>query len=328
MTINKISFNGLHAYELTCSPFQAVILPECGGNLIAFRDVEKNYHFLREPSPEDMNEFNEHPVLFGIPVLFPPNRFEDGTFTFFNRKYQFPINEPSRNNHLHGFFKTHPWEVTDLKSSDAESSIELSLAIDEQSEIYPYFPHHFKVNLRYTLSAKGLEQYIGFQNTGTDSMPLMLGFHTTFNAPFSKTSGKDDVTLQLSISERIELNERSLPSGKRLSLNPNEQKIAGDGISPYFAPLDNHYMAKKEGQNRMVLTDRHEKVKLVYETGSKFPFWMLYNKDADSGFFCPEPQTNMVNAPNAPFPAGETGLIELKAGETWSAQSRIFTESF
>jgi galactose mutarotase-like enzyme len=35
-----------------------------------------------------------------------------------------------------------------------------------------------------------------------------------------------------------------------------------------------------------------------------------------------------VNAPNAPFPSEQTGIIELKAGEAWSAHTRIYTESY
>lgn len=326
MSFNKTSFNGLNAYELNCNPFQAIILPEFGGNLIVFRNVEKGYSFLREPSIKDMGDFKKNPFLYGIPVLFPPNRFEDGTFTFLNHVYQFPLNEPATHNHLHGFFYNRAWEVSDLWTTDTESTVELIKTINEQTDIYTYFPHHFRVYLRYTLSAEGLEQSVRIVNDGEEPMPVMLGFHTTFNAPFTKNSRTEDYTLQLSITNRVELNERSLPTGNVLPLDQNEQLLATEGNSPYFQPLDNHYTAKKDGTNRMVLTDNHEQIKLIYETGSKFPFWMLFNKDAKSGFFCPEPQTIMVNAPNVKLPAEQTGLVELKKGEVWSAHSRFYTE--
>jgi len=243
-----------------------------------------------------------------------------------NRIYQFPINEPETHNHLHGFFYDRKWEVSDLQADESQSSIELVMTVNEQADIYHYFPHVFKVYLRYTLSSAGLRQSVKVVNEGETVMPVMLGFHTTFKAPFAKNSHETDVMLQLSITGRVQLNDRSLPTGKVLPLDQNEQQLAGEGNSPYFQPLGHHYLADKGGTNRMVLTDKREKVSLIYETGSKFPFWMLYNKDANSGFFCPEPQTIMVNAPNVKLPAEQTVIIGLKKGEIWSAESRLYTE--
>ncbi|WP_053363082.1 aldose 1-epimerase [Bacillus sp. FJAT-27251] len=323
--ITKTIFNGINAYELNVYPYQAIILPECGGNLIAFRDVENNYSFLREPADNQMDDFKENPFLYGIPVLFPPNRIENGRFSFLNHTYKFPINEPVNKNHLHGFFYNHCWEVSETTSSEMESTIELSLKIDKQSDIYRYFPHSFRMSLRYTLSENELVQNVTILNEGKESMPLMLGFHTSINAPFSKNSTMEDYNLQLSIKEKIELNERSLPTGKRLDLKSTEKKLSTEGNSPFFQQLDHHYAAQKDQPNRMVLTDKREKISLIYETGSKYPFWMLYNRDAKSGFFCPEPQTNMVNGPNVPIPLEQTGIIELKSGEFWSAHSRFYT---
>jgi aldose 1-epimerase len=328
--VKQTSFNGMYAYELNCYPYQAVILPKFGANLIAFRNVEKDYDFIREPSIHEMEDFQQKPFLYGIPVLFPPNRLEDGTFTFSGKVYHFPINEKSKNNHLHGFFHSAVWEVFKHGSTDRECFIELVQSIDEQSEVFRYFPHRFKVHLRYTLSKEGLNQQVKIINKGSESMPLMIGFHTSIKAPFSKNSTAEDYTLQLTIQDRVELNERSLPTGNLLPLNKEEKKIATEGFSPYYQPLDHHYVAQaqKDGKNRMVLTDQREKISLIYETSSEFRFWMLFNQDAKSGFFCPEPQTNMVNAPNIPLPFEQTGMIELSGGSEWSAQSRLYTEPF
>ncbi|MFC7395535.1 aldose 1-epimerase [Scopulibacillus cellulosilyticus] len=320
--INPITFNGRRAYELNFSPYQAVVIPEFGGNLVAFRHVEKGYRFIREP--EDMEDFKQNPCLYGIPVLFPPNRYEDGTFKFQGHVYKFPINEKSKNNHLHGFFYDRPWDVSGQGQTENGCYLELTQKIDEQTEVYRYFPHQFRFILRYTLSSQGLSQNVTINNEGPNAMPLMLGFHTSINAPFARTSKPEDYTLHLSIQDRIELNDRSLPTGQKLPLDEYEKKLANEGASPYFKPLDHHYAAAGNEENRMILTDNNEKVSLVYHTGEQYHFWMLYNKDAKSGFFCPEPQTSMVNSPNIPWPTDETGLIELKAGETWSAESRLY----
>ncbi|MEL6811880.1 MAG: hypothetical protein AAFP76_11135, partial [Bacteroidota bacterium] len=77
--------------------------------------------------------YNEHPILvpFGHSerslqfyrefcvngVLFPfPNRLEHGLFSHEGEKYQLPINEPERNNAIHGFLNTRKFEVVQVKN--------------------------------------------------------------------------------------------------------------------------------------------------------------------------------------------------------------------
>ena len=40
--------------------------------------------------------------------------------------------------------------------------------------------------------------------------------------------------------------------------------------------------------------------------------------------FCPEPQINLVNAPNVDLPADDIGLFGLAPGEIWEATSRLY----
>ncbi len=113
--------------------------------------------------------------------------------------------------------------------------------------------------------------------------------------------------MKLGVLKRVELNERSLPTGHFIELDKDERQLADIGNSPYFKPLDHHYIAREAEENQMVLTDSKEKVSFVLLRDPSFRFWMLYNDDAKSGFFCPEPQTNMVNAPNVPLSYKKTG---------------------
>jgi aldose 1-epimerase len=75
----------------------------------------------------------------------------------------------------------------------------------------------------------------------------------------------------------------------------------------------------------MTLYDKREKVTFVYDAGEAYKHWMVYNASANGKFFCPEPQTGMVNAPNVKLPAERTGLIRLEPGQKWSAVSRMYT---
>ena len=51
---------------------------------------------------------------FKSSILFPfPNRLENGCYQFEGTAYQFPINEPTTNNNLHGFAKNQEFKVSD-----------------------------------------------------------------------------------------------------------------------------------------------------------------------------------------------------------------------
>ena len=44
-----------------------------------------------------------------------------------------------------------------------------------------------------------------------------------------------------------------------------------------------------------------------------------------NGYFCPEPMTAMIDAPNLSMPAEMTGYREIKPQEAFEANQRFFT---
>lgn len=321
-------FHGEKSFWLETSRYQAAVLPEIGGNLIAFRDRRKDYRFLREPKLEEMDGFRLKPRNHGIPVLFPPNRYQDGKFSFNGKTYSFPINEEKTGNHIHGFFYNRPWEVLEYGCNEHESSIVLGQRVDEAHEVYAYFPHLFDFRITYVLSDRGLSQTVLITNCGDSPMPCMLAFHTTVNAPFSPNSTSDDCLCRITIGERWELDARMLPTGRKLSLSGGELLMKDESASPFFEVMDNHYTAEpRNGKNCMELIDTREKVRLVYDVGVQYKQWMVWNNKASGGFFCPEPQINLINAPNVTsLPDDSKGFIILQAGETWTETSRLYVE--
>ncbi len=319
------SYQGESAVWLQAGPYEAAVLPDTGANLIAFRDIEKQYTFLKEPLADEMEAFKNNPIINGIPVLFPPNRYEDGKFPWNGKTYEFPVNEKSTGNHLHGFLHNIPWEVESFGADETESRVTLVLHIREGHPVYSYFPHTFTVRLRYTLSGQGLFQHVTVRNKGKDRMPCLLAFHTSINAPFVSGGSASDYRFRMTIGERWELDERMLPTGKYQPLKQEEELMRGQGVSPFFEPMDNHYTSRpQDGRNRMELTDSRNGVTLVYDVGTAYKQWMIWNNNATEGFFCPEPQVNLVNAPNMDLPAEQIGLIGLEPGEIWEETSRLY----
>lgn len=318
-------YHGERAIWLRAGGYEAVVLPEVGGNLIAFRDTNNGYQFLHEPRPDEMPEFKKNPIIYGIPVLFPPNRYEDGKFSWHDKTYEFPVNEPRTGNHLHGFLYDIPWQVIRHHSEASRSSVTLMQKVREDHPMYPFFPHCFTMYLEYTLDEMGLFQHVTIHNDGTNSMPCLLAFHTSINAPFANNSAAADYQFKMTIGQRWELTERMLPTGKFQALTAEEKRMQGSGISPFFEPMDNHYTAEPQnGRNRMELTDTRNQVTLVYDVGTSYKQWMIWNNNASEGFFCPEPQVNLVNAPNVSLPAEQIGLFSLAPGDIWEETSRLY----
>ena len=73
-----------------------------------------------------------------------------------------------------------------------------------------------------------------------------------------------------------------------------------------------------------VITDLKTKAEIVYEISDDFLFWVVWNEGGDHGYFCPEPMTWMINAPNLPLPGDESGYRELAPGESKSVTERIY----
>jgi len=318
-------FHNDPAIWLKWGSYEAAVLPGVGANLITFRDTDKGYSFLREPSAEEMDAFKANPGIHGIPVLFPPNRYEDGTFTWNGRTYTFPVNEASTGNHLHGFFHTAEWTVEDFGANKTESYAAFQIVIDEQHPIYTFLPHRFTIKLRYALNADGLLQHVSVHNQGSEAMPCMVAFHTAINAPFAPNSSADDYRFTATIGKRWALNGRMLPTGQYQPLLPEEEAMKSTGVSPFWASMDNHYTAEpRNGRNVMELTDAKEGVTLVYDVGTGFKQWMIWNNGATPGFFCPEPQLNLVNAPNVDLPDEVKGFVALEPGGIWEQSGRLY----
>ncbi|WP_314000474.1 aldose 1-epimerase [uncultured Paenibacillus sp.] len=318
-------YQGEKAVWLKAGRFEAALLPEIGGNLIAFRDNETGSRFLHEPEPDEMEAFKANPGIYGIPVLFPPNRYEDGKFAWNGKTYQFPVNEASTGNHLHGYAHLSEWELIHFGSNERESYAEVSLKVTETHRMYEFLPFAFTIALRYGLSELGLSQQVLIRNEGSETMPCLLAFHTAVNAPFAPEGNAKDYRLKLTLGNRWELDERMLPTGQFQKLTPEEEQMRGEGVYPFFAEMDNHYTAAPQnGRNRMELTDTKLGLTLVYDVGTSYKQWMIWNNFATEGFFCPEPQINLVNAPNVALPAEEIGLFGLEPGAIWEERARLY----
>ncbi|HEY8889842.1 MAG TPA: aldose 1-epimerase [Clostridium sp.] len=321
------------AIAFSAGGYEALLIPEVGANVIMLKDNNRGLNILRTPGEEvTFEEFKERPQIYGIPILFPPNRIEDGRFKVSNKQYEFPINEPEKNNHIHGFLRNVNWDINELQIMDGNSVfVKVKFRNDEGSSFYKYFPHKFSAYLTYELSCKGLHQNLEIINEGNEDLPVGVGFHTAMNIPFHLESKSKDYFLKASIGEKWELNKRSLPTGKRIPLSKEEEKFRKGGLNPLKEEMDGHYTVESlnvEGKDfkGFIIEDRNRKTRVIYKMGEKYKHMMIWNSKGDKNFVCTEPQSWVINAPNVRLDDNITGFNLLKFGQKWSEICKIYSE--
>ncbi len=331
-SLNKISWRGLDAVEMEAGGYTALLVPSMGANLVSLTQAEKNVTILRTPVESDMETFLGRPQLYGLPLLFPPNRIEDGTYTFEGRKYQYPITIPAQNNYHHGIIKSQKFTV--CKAVVEKDAVEVEAVFYSNAvnnEIFVDFPHEFECRMSFRLSAQGLEHKVTFINQSSANMPLGVGYHTPIVVPFVNGSDKNSYKIMLSVGKRWELSERTLPTGKLLELGSDEAPLRTTGINPLGRALENAYTNEPmtvDGKpySGAVLTHEPSGTRVFYEVDKEVKDWTLWNNGGDAGYICPEPQTWAINAPNLQLPAGQTGFQALAPSATWSSVSKIYVK--
>jgi aldose 1-epimerase len=282
------TFLGEKAIYLENDHLQAVIVPEV----------------LRTPSSRQ--EYFRDPILYGNPVLFPPNRIADGHFTFNGIEYQFDINEVEINNHNHGFVHDKPWRMISQPEACAQEMVITHFDSKDYSPIYKQFPHHFIIDLAFSLQDNRLLMEARIQNLSDLEFPWGFGFHTTIPWPKARR-------LYAPIHKQWILNERNLPTSQMID--------AASEIDTLKA-LDDVFLVAKTGKNELIVTDVQPIFK--YLCDDNFTQWVFYNGGGpEAGFMSIEPYTWVTNAPNLSVTPNLSGLQTLAPMESRVLRAEI-----
>ena len=280
-----------------------------GANCISLR--KNNLKILREP---DYTVQLDNPYLYGMPILFPVNRISGGSFEFEGRKYNFDINEPETNCHLHG--KLHESEFELISKTDNEI-----VCSYRPSDNDPYLKsgNNYRVEIKYKLDAQGFYQCVTVENLSNQNMPVMIGFHTTFNTLFADGK-KDETFVYANIAEEYERNMNNyLPTGEILEFDDISNALAGGLFKPFDKPISRHYKATNRG--RMIIYDQYNNLSMVYENDEKYQFRLIFNRGE---YICLEPQNCMADSANSLFGREHTGFDYIKPNEKKSYVSKIY----
>lgn len=330
MKIEKISWHGLDAVLLDTNVYEAILIPSVGANVVKLYNKVLKVDILRTPEADEIDTFIARPQIFGVPLLFPPNRIEDGTYNFGGRKYEYLITIPAQNNYHHGIIKSQAFTVTKTRISYDALEVEAAFYSNKINDaIFVDFPHEFVCKIRIILTDNELTHIVSFTNFSNTTMPLGLGYHTPIRLPFMPKSEKSDYKLKLSVGKRWELSDRSLPTGKLLDLNDEELLLRTEGMTVTgkaieIALTDEALFDNGKPYHGAILSNTKNKLSVFYEVDKNFKHWTLWNNGGEVDWVCPEPQTWAINAPNLKLPNEITGMQVLKAGASWSGTTRFY----
>lgn len=319
---------------LKADRYTAVIANQMGSSVLRLRDDELGVEVFRYKDNITMETINETREIWGLPTLYLPNRFDGGVLKTSDAVYNLPVNELEFNNHLHGFVQNRVHQIKELYS-DKENDTAVLVTYydyDENDEFFKYFPLKFKISYTFTLSKDGLKQEIALTSLAENKLPVSICTHTCINAPICDGGNEADMTLSVPIEKKCELDDRNLPTERLTELSEWDKEYKNGVKMPTLQDISNDMytacMNKLDGEDfyGCYATDNKKGIRLCNEISREFKFWNIWNHEGDKGYFCPEPMTAMINAPNLSLECNISGYTELSNGETFTCWQRFFTK--
>lgn len=327
-----INWKGMPVAELKAGGYTAMIANEIGSNVIRLHDDVNGIEIFRhtpEVTPEIIKGSTE---VWGLPNLYLPNRLADGVLRTSDAVYHLPINEKAPyNNHIHFILQKRCHRLTELSADDTKAWAKTEYIFDEKDEFFQYLPIKFKAEFTFTLSENGLEHKVLFTNLSDVMMPVSFATHTAMNSPFADGCRQEDITIKVPVQEKWILNDRCLPTGEIVPLNDYDMEYKNGTKCPVLVNVDNDmYSAGSQEFNGsdfhgIIMRDTVSGKGIAYEVSGEYKFWIIWNDKGFNGYFCPEPMTAMIDAPNLDMPRELTGYCEIAPNESYEAVQRFRT---
>jgi aldose 1-epimerase len=272
---------------------QRVVVVEVGGGLRTYSNGDRavlDGYGVQELSSSGRGQ-----------LLIPwPNRIADGRYEFDGRALQLALDEPQRNNAIHGLVRWATWAIAEREAD--------RVLLEQLLHPQPGFPFTLDLRVEYVLADDGLTVRTKATNVGAEACPYGAGAHPYLAVDASRV---DEVTLQVPARTVLDADERGLPVGARpvegTELDFRSPKQVGRlRLDHCFTDLerDDDGRARVRLGNGTTLWANESYEYLMVFTGDGLP-------DVERRSIAVEP---MTCAPNA-FRNGE-GLVRLEPDET------------
>lgn len=328
----KFAYKGIEAVELGCGKYYAVVAPSLGSNVQRLRDNDSDIEVFRYSDDLSVAEFLTAPEIWGLPCLYLPNRFDNGILRTSDGLYHLPVNEKKFENHLHGFMHKRVHKIKEMGTKKGSAFVVTEFVYDENDIFFNCFPVKFKAEITVTLSDKGLSHSVKLTNLSDKMMPVSIATHTTYNAPFTSGALQENIKLFVPAAAKLQFNKkRWLPNGRTLNLNKYDSEYVNGGKCPVLRDICNDMYVSgtlREADKELrgvVIRDTVSGKTIINEIDDNYKFWIVWNDKGFKNYFCAEPMTAQVNAPNLDLPKNKTGYCELACGESFTAAQKFYT---
>lgn len=325
-----VDYKGKEVIVLTAGKYKAVIAPFLGSNVMRMQDTEAGIEVFRYDESLTPEQLQASAEVYGLPTLYLPNRLAGGVLKVSDATYHFPLNDPL-GNHIHGFLHKREHRIVSAGTDGSRAIAKTEFVYDDKDAFYATYPVDFKAEFTFTLSEEGLDYAFTMTNTSGKQLPYGVCNHTTINGPFTKDGKGLDMRLYIPVGDKWELSKSCIPTGEFLpATNHDKQYLTGSQV-PVLHDIDNDVFFAEEGSFNgkpffgAVVTDVASGKHICYEVCKDFKFWVVWNDRGDKGYFCPEPCTWIIDAPNQPLPADESGYMELAPNESKTVTEKIYT---
>ena len=328
-----MQWGNMPCVRLDAGGYTALIAPDLGSNVIRLRDETNGIEFFRFKEDNTFEELIRSAEVWGLPTLYLPNRFADGVLKTSDAVYHLPVNEKAPyNNHIHGFLHKRSHTVTEHAADANCAWCVTEYVYDEKDPFFAYLPVKFKAVFRFTLSSCGLEYEFTLENlSGDKQLPVSVATHTTINSPFVTGAREKDERITAPIGKRWLLNDRCLPTLETADLTMHDLEYRSGSRCPVLQVIDNemyfaeHMTVDGEDLYGILMEDLDSGKRICYEVGEEYRFWIFWNDRGFNGYFCPEPMSAMIDAPNLDIPPALSGYRELAPGEKETFHQHFYT---
>ena len=175
----------------------------------------------------------------------------------------------------------------------------------ELNEAFP-FPHELTIQAILSNATLGIETTV--RATGGTEVPVAFGYHPYFQLPGARRS---EWLLEAPVSERVDLDERKMPTGKRHPVLVERGPLGSRTFDDEFvAPANAARLALTGGGRRIEVS-----------LGGGYPFTQVYAPD-DDDVVALEPMTAPTNA----LVDGGPELVLVQPGDSHSAEFSVTVE--
>jgi aldose 1-epimerase len=331
ISAQKIDYKGETCIELTAGDYRALIAPFNGSNVMKFENVKYDMDILRNDPDLSPAELKAAAEIYGLPTLYLPNRLSHGNLKTSDAMYHFPCNDPL-GNHLHGFLHLRNHQIDEVTTDDTSAIAKTSYVYDENDEFFPTYPVSFRADFTFKLSAEGLSYEFTLTNLSKVQMPYGVCNHVAFKGPFTPTGHGANIRLQVPVGDKWEINESNIPTEKLLPVTNYDLMYKNGEMVPVLQDIDNDLytaeMGELDGEDfyGCIITDKVTGRRICYEVCDTMKFWIMWNDHGDKGYFCPEPMSWIIDAPNLSGDPSVTGYVELAPGESKTITERLFVK--